>query len=57
MKIELYDFVRLKDGREGDVMDISPDSLQIDIQIGPEEFETDYDVKPSDVTEIIKKHA
>lgn len=55
MKLKLYDVVKLKDGRVGDITDISPASLQIDIQIGPEEFETDYNVNPEDVVEIISK--
>ncbi|MBO0447942.1 hypothetical protein JZO76_00165 [Enterococcus sp. MJM12] len=55
MKLSLYDVVRLKDGRIGDITDISPTSLQIDIQVGPEEFVTDYDVDPKEVIEVISK--
>lgn len=55
MKLSLYDVVRLKDGRIGDITDISPTSLQIDVQVGPEGFVTDYDVDPKEVIEVISK--
>lgn len=55
MELDLYDIVKLKDGRIGDIVDITPESLIVDIKTGPEDFETDYDVKPSDVVEIISK--
>lgn len=55
MELSLYDVVKLKDGRIGDITDISPTPLQIDIQAGPEEFETGYDVDPEEVVEIISK--
>lgn len=42
MDFSLYDVVKQKDGRVGDITDISPTSLQIDIQFGPEKFETGY---------------
>ncbi|MEG0078815.1 MULTISPECIES: hypothetical protein [Enterococcus] len=55
MNLSLYDVVKLKDGRIGDITDINPTSLQIDIQVGPENFEVDYDVDPKDVVEVMKK--
>lgn len=55
MELSLYDVVKLKDGRIGDITDIGPTSLQIDTQVGPEKFETDYDVDPKEVVEVMKK--
>lgn len=55
MKLSLSDVVKLKDGHIGDTTDISPTSLQIDIQFEPEEFETDYGVNPEEVIEVTSK--
>lgn len=55
MNLSLYDVVKLKDGRIGDITDINLTSLQIDIQVGPEKFKTDYDVDPKEVVEVMKK--
>lgn len=55
MELSLYDIVKLKDGRIGDITEIGSTSLQIDIQVGPEEFETDYKVDITEVVEVISK--
>ena len=53
-KIKEFDRVRLKDGREGDVMEVFPDgSLIIDVGSSADDWETLYDKTAADVESII----
>lgn len=62
MEIRQYDRVRLKDGREGDVMEIYGDSEVFLITIGEDEYTwedidvklEDIDVKLEDIKEVIR---
>ena len=50
MEIKEFDRVRLKDGREGDVMEVYPDgSLVIDIGSSEDDWDTLYDKTIEDV--------
>lgn len=54
MKIKEFDRVLLKDGREGDVMEVFPDgSLIIDIGSSPQDWETLYDKTIDDVESVL----
>lgn len=54
MKIKEFDRVLLKDGREGDVMEVFPDgSLIIDVGSSSKEWETLYDKTIEDVESVI----
>ena len=55
MKVIEFDRVLLKDGREGDVMDVSEDgvSLVIDTGSSPEDWKTLYDKTIYDVEKVI----
>ena len=54
MKIKQYDRVRLKDGREGDVMEIYGDYEVFLITVGVDEYTwEDIDVKLDDIVEVI----
>lgn len=54
MKIKQYDRVRLKDGREGDVMEIYGDYEVFLITVGVDEYTwEDIDVKLDDIEEVI----
>lgn len=53
MKIEEFDTILLKDGRQGDVMEVLSDSLFIvDIEISKEDWET-IEVKIEDIDKVI----
>lgn len=54
MKIKQFDTVLLKDGRAGDVMDIQGDGedITIDIELGEDDWETDYITK-GDIEKVI----
>ncbi len=54
MKLKEFDTVLLKDGRTGDVMDIQGDgeSITIDIELGDDDWETDYITK-DDIEKVI----
>ncbi|WP_195841939.1 hypothetical protein [Eisenbergiella porci] len=53
-KIKEFDRVLLKDGREGDVMEVFPDgSLIIDVGSSADDWETLYDKTIEDVESII----
>mgnify|MGYP000313137336 FL=1 len=55
LKVKEFDRVLLKDGREGDVMDVSEDgvSLVIDTGSSPEDWKTLYDKTIYDVEKVI----
>lgn len=54
LKVKEFDRVLLKDGREGDVMEVFPDgSLTIDIGSSPKDWETLYDKTISDVEKVL----
>lgn len=54
MKIKEFDRVLLKDGREGDVMEVFPDgSLIIDVGSSSKDWETLYDKTIEDVESVI----
>lgn len=55
LKVKEFDRVLLKDGREGDVMNVSADgiSLVIDVGSSPKDWETLYDKTIHDVEKII----
>lgn len=56
MKIKEFDRVLLKDGREGDVMEVFPDgSLIIDVGSSSKDWETLYDKTIKDVESIINE--
>lgn len=56
MKIKEFDRVLLKDGREGDVMQVFPDgSLIIDVGSSSKDWETLYDKTIKDVESIINE--
>ncbi len=53
MKIELYSTVRLKDGREGAVVDMAgPDYYLVDVGSSPEDWET-ISVHVSEIVEVL----
>lgn len=54
MKLKEFDTVLLKDGRKGDIMDIQGDgeSITIDIELGEDDWETDYITK-DDIEKVI----
>lgn len=54
MKLKEFDTVLLKDGRVGDIMDIQGDGedITIDIELGDEDWETDY-ITNEDVEKVI----
>lgn len=53
MKIKEFDRVLLKDGREGDVMEVFPDgSLIIDVGSCSKDWETLYDKTIEDVESV-----
>jgi len=54
LKLKEFDTVLLKDGRTGDVMDIQGDgeSITIDIELGDDDWETDYITK-DDIEKVI----
>ena len=55
MKIELYSTVRLKDGREGAVVDMAgPDYYLVDVGSSPEDWET-ISVHVSEIVEVLCK--
>lgn len=54
MKIKQYDRVRLKDGREGDVMEIYGEHEVFLVTVGDDEYTwEDIDVKLDDIAEVI----
>ena len=55
LQVKEFDRVLLKDGREGDVMDVSPDGVYLIIDIGdsPETWETLYDKTIDDIEKIL----
>nr|WP_314278193.1 hypothetical protein [uncultured Peptostreptococcus sp.] len=54
MKIKQYDTVVLKDGREGDVMEIYGDYEVFLVTVGDDEYTwEDIDVKLDDIVEVI----
>lgn len=55
MKIKQYDRVKLKDGREGDVMEIYGDCEVFLVTVGDDEYTwEDIDVKLDDIEKILK---
>lgn len=54
MKLKEFDTVLLKDGRTGDIMDIQGDgeSITIDIELGDDDWDTDYITK-DDIEKVI----
>lgn len=53
MRLKEFDTILLKDGRQGDVMDISPGAIAIDIGSGPADWETIY-VTRDDIERILE---
>ena len=55
LKVKEFDRVLLKDGREGDVMNVSADgiSLVIDVGSSPKDWKTLYDKTIHDVEKIL----
>lgn len=53
LKINLFDRVKLKDGREGDVMEIYGDQDQFEITLGEEESWYDETVSYKDIEKVI----
>lgn len=53
MKIKLYSTVRLKDGREGAVVEMDgPDHYLVDVGSSPEDWET-VSVPASEIVEVL----
>lgn len=55
MKIKLYSTVRLKDGREGAVVDMDgPDHYLVDVGSSPKDWET-ISVPASEILEVVRE--
>lgn len=56
MIIKEFDTIRLRDGRVGSVMEVEGDQAAFIVDVGssPKDWETLYDVKPEDITEVIE---
>ncbi len=54
-KVKEFDRVLLKDGREGDVMDVSSDGIHLIIDVGssPKDWETLYDKTVDDIEKVL----
>ncbi len=53
LKINLFDRVKLKDGREGDIMEIYGDQDQFEITLGEKENWYDETVSYKDIDRVI----
>jgi hypothetical protein len=54
--IREFDTVLLKDGREGDVMEVfgEQEAFIVDVELSPGEWETLYGIKREDIVKVIK---
>ncbi len=55
LKVKEFDRVLLKDGREGDIMDVSSDGIHLVIDIGSssKDWETLYDKTIDDIERVL----
>lgn len=55
MDVKQFDRVRLKDGREGDIMEIYGDSEVFTVTVGDDEYTwEDIDITIDDIEKVIK---